>query len=308
MKGAYRDPVDHARTTHQHAGESLIDTLWLPAAERGQEGVENTPDGQNSVIVKVPHFPQKTKIRPEDLQNQFVFGSRRQQLRSVEEATAKALMRLKRNDDITLEFMRTRALKGVITDGKGVTLLNLYTAFGITQKSVDFVLGTDSTKVIDKCEEVVGHIQDNLNGEVMNGVHALVDQTFFTKFVQHPKVKEFYTGWQQAMTLAQRPVTGFPFYGIVWEPYRGTAPLADGSAAKFIAANDGSAFPTGTMDTFKTWLAPAHHIDYVNTPGVRDFVSPKVLDHGQGIELAGQLNAIPTSARPALMVRCYSSN
>lgn len=30
MKGAYRDPVDHARTTHQHAGESLIDTLWLP--------------------------------------------------------------------------------------------------------------------------------------------------------------------------------------------------------------------------------------------------------------------------------------
>lgn len=30
MKGAYRDPVDHVRTTHQHAGESFIDTLWLP--------------------------------------------------------------------------------------------------------------------------------------------------------------------------------------------------------------------------------------------------------------------------------------
>lgn len=30
MKGAHHDPVDHARTTQQHAGESFIDTLWLP--------------------------------------------------------------------------------------------------------------------------------------------------------------------------------------------------------------------------------------------------------------------------------------
>lgn len=30
MKGAYRDPVDHARTTQPHAGESFVDTLWLP--------------------------------------------------------------------------------------------------------------------------------------------------------------------------------------------------------------------------------------------------------------------------------------
>lgn len=30
MKGAYRDPVDHCRTTQPHAGESFIDTLWLP--------------------------------------------------------------------------------------------------------------------------------------------------------------------------------------------------------------------------------------------------------------------------------------
>lgn len=30
MKGAYHDPVDHARTTQPHAGESFIDTLWWP--------------------------------------------------------------------------------------------------------------------------------------------------------------------------------------------------------------------------------------------------------------------------------------
>jgi hypothetical protein len=30
MKGAHLDPVDHARTTQPHAGESFIDTLWLP--------------------------------------------------------------------------------------------------------------------------------------------------------------------------------------------------------------------------------------------------------------------------------------
>jgi undecaprenyl pyrophosphate phosphatase UppP len=30
MKGAHRDPIDHSRTTQPHAGESFIDTLWLP--------------------------------------------------------------------------------------------------------------------------------------------------------------------------------------------------------------------------------------------------------------------------------------
>ena len=30
MKGAHQDPVDHSRTTQPHAGESFIDTLWLP--------------------------------------------------------------------------------------------------------------------------------------------------------------------------------------------------------------------------------------------------------------------------------------
>lgn len=30
MRGAYRDPVEHSRTTQPHAGESFIDTLWLP--------------------------------------------------------------------------------------------------------------------------------------------------------------------------------------------------------------------------------------------------------------------------------------
>ncbi len=30
MKGAYHDPVDHVRTTQPHAGESFIDTLWMP--------------------------------------------------------------------------------------------------------------------------------------------------------------------------------------------------------------------------------------------------------------------------------------
>lgn len=30
MKGAFHDPVDHSRTTQPHAGESFIDTLWLP--------------------------------------------------------------------------------------------------------------------------------------------------------------------------------------------------------------------------------------------------------------------------------------
>ena len=47
---------------------------------------------------------------------------------------------------------------------------------------------------------------------------------------------------------------GFPFGGITFEEYRGQATDPDGTVRRFIAANEGHAFPLGTVETFAAYL------------------------------------------------------
>jgi hypothetical protein len=56
-------------------------------------------------------------------------------------------------------------LKGVILDADGSELVNLYSEFEITPKTVNFALATATTNVKARCLEVMRHIEDNLRGE-----------------------------------------------------------------------------------------------------------------------------------------------
>ena len=62
MKGAHHDPVDHSRTTQPHAGESFIDTLWLPGLGLIMLG-----------IVTLAGFLAATAYHREDLQLPLAF-------------------------------------------------------------------------------------------------------------------------------------------------------------------------------------------------------------------------------------------
>ncbi len=49
-----------------------------------------------------------------------------------------------------------------------------------------------------KCTEVLGHIEDNLSGEYMERVYALVSPEFFDALTSHAKVKEAYERWRRS--------------------------------------------------------------------------------------------------------------
>lgn len=275
----------------------------LAAEERGAPGsVGDTPD-ERGLILKVPHFPHFETIKAEDLQDRFVFGSGRQQRRSVETATSERLVALRRKHAITLEFLRMGALKGRIFDGRNRELYNLFSVFGITEKVVYFDLANVASKIGEKCEEVIAHVEENLLGDVMNGVHALVSQEFFDAFVSHPNVEKFYVNHAAAVALSGQRVTSFPFRGVTFEVYRAQAPDMTGTGRRFIAAGEGHAFPLGTQQTFQTSVAPPDHVDMVNMEAPEIFVSPEILRHGTGVELKSQSNVLPLCKRPEVLVR-----
>lgn len=289
----------------------------LPVKTPGATPTEAARARGDTLYVEVPHVPYQDTLKPEDIQGFLQLSGRTLRPTSAEEEMAKRLAAMRRTHDITLEYMRMEALKGILKDGDGTTVYNWYTTFGITKKTVDFVLGTSTTDIIAKCEEVYDHIVTNLKGETMSGVEVIVSSSFFNKFVQHAKVEKYWLQTQNALQLVSMPrdrrggnwgrTFNFPLGNLVFTEYKGVAPLKAGSAP-FVAVDYGHAYPAGTGNAFQTYLGPAHHWDYVNDPGMELYVSTKVLDHGRGVEIVTQANPLPICKRPELLVEVRTSD
>lgn len=253
----------------------------------------------------IPHIPYNDRIVPSDIQGQREPGGLNP--KTLENVMMNRLTSMRNSHAITEEFMSMGALKGVIIDGNGNVLVNLFTAFGKTQKVVDFKLGTEATDVNSKCKEVVRHIEDHLMGDVSDGVHCLCDETYFDKFVSHPNVEKYFAGHVAALQLAGvnvDPRKGFNFGGITFEEYRGKAPKADGSGTvPFIGEGDAHFFPTGTLNTFETFDAPADFMETVNTPGVPVYAKQVASDDGKEVKILTESNPLPICKRPAVLVK-----
>ncbi|KAG8290561.1 hypothetical protein J6590_079699 [Homalodisca vitripennis] len=186
----------------------------------------------------IPHIPHDDVVLPEEVQGIRAFGSE-SELKALADVITDHLQLMRNKHAITLEHLRMGALKGIILDADGSELLNLYNEFEITPKVVNFALGTATTDVKRKCMEVLRHIEDNLSGEYMTGIHALVSPEFFDALTSHTKVKEAYERWQEGAALRNDMRSGFTFCGITFEEYRGQATDPEGTVRRFIEKDTG---------------------------------------------------------------------
>ena len=298
----------------------------LPAKDVGTGPTPQIPRSGQTLFIEVPHFPMVDLILPGDIQDILVQVARSKRPTTVEEETNKRLAQIKWTHDITREWLMCTALQGNILDGNSQSIVNLYTFFGISATTVDFTLGTSTTDMIGKCATIWQNITQNLHGEVMSGIEVIVDPTFFERFVTHANVAQYYLNAEQARILAQlerrrsNPMAGqmwgreFYFQNILFREYYGTAPVKTSPSAAsltttpFWPANTGTAFPVGTRDMFRCYDAPAWDVRFANTTGQEVYVSPRILDHGEGIEMKSESNALPICRRPAALVQLISSN
>jgi len=228
----------------------------LPTMPVGAPGTVGERGKRKLRSFSVPHIPHDDVVLPEEVQGIRAFGSENE-TEALANVLTDHLQSMRNKHSITLEHLRMGALKGVILDADGSTLYDLYSEFEITAKSVNFVLGTATTNVKSKCLEVLRHTEDNLRGEFMTSVHALVSPEFFDQLTSHDKVVKAYERWMEGAALRDDMRSGFTYGGITFEEYRGQATDPDGNVRRFIAANEGHAFPMGTVETFATYFAPA---------------------------------------------------
>lgn len=285
----------------------------LPAAERGGPASTAERKRGDGIFFEVPHFPHDDLIGPRDLQNMLSQVGNTLIPRTLEEEMAKRLFQIRNKHAITREWLRMSALKGTITDGFGLTVYDLFDAFGFTKAVIYFDLSDAAADISGTCARLFEQIATNLRGETMSHVRVVVSPTFFNKLVDHPKVNKYWLNWTNAAQLAHIPRgsaggqfgRSFTFQNIEFVEYYGVAPVKENGvlvSKPFVAADKGHAYPVGTMSTFLTHDAPPEDIRFVNEPGQEIFISPKILDHGAGVELHTQSNPLPICKRPEVLV------
>jgi hypothetical protein len=254
----------------------------------------------------IPHIPHEDVVLPEEVQGIRAFGSETE-LMSVSDVLTDHLQAMRNKHAITLEHLRMGALKGKILDADGSVLFDLFSEFGITEKSINFSLSTATTDVKAKCLELVRHVEDNLKGEYMTEIRALVSSEFFDALTSHAKVKEAFDRWQDGAAFRNDMRSGFTFAGVTFEEYRGQATDPDGNVRRFIAANQGHAFPMGTLETFVTYFAPADFNETVNTLGKPLYAKQEPRRFDRGTDLHTQSNPLPMCLRPSVLVKLVAA-
>jgi hypothetical protein len=153
-------------------------------------------------------------------------------------------------------------------------------------------------------------IEDNLLGESMSHVHALVSREFFDKLIAHPKTEEAYKFYAAtgAQPLRQDVRRNVPFAGIVFEEYAGTVKLSTKATERLVLANEGVAFPLGTMDTFTTYGGPANLLEAANTMGLPLYARQHLDEKGRWIDLMTEASILPVNKRPRIAIRIHTSN
>lgn len=295
---------------HSVTVESTNGTLALITDQvRGARNTMNSDDTRALRSFAVPHFPLDDAVKPQDIQGKRAYGSA-DAVETEAAVIARKLARIRMNHAVTMEAARAYALTvGAVYAPNGTVVGNYYTDFGVTRKEVDFVLGTGTTEILAKSEEVIAHIQDNiLTGEVVNQVVVLCSPTFFAKLISHATVKEaykYYTSTQEP--LRNRLGTGlyrqFVHGNVTYIEYRGSY-----NGAALIPAGDAYAMPTGTVDMFISYFSPANKFSHVNTLGEEAYAFTYRSPQDEEITIQTEHNALHLVRRPQAVVRLFSSN
>jgi len=280
----------------------------LPSLPVGSPGTVGVHPKRTVRSFTVPHIPHDDVILPSDFQGVRAFGSETE-MQTLDRLVNDRLQLMKDKHAITLEWLRMGALKGIIYDGDGATVLyNLYTEFGISPKTVDFVLGTGSTNVKSKVLEVKRHIEDNAKGAMFSGVGCECSPEFWDAFTDHEDVKEAFLNHSEAsQRYGEDNRAGFRFMGVVFSEYRGNADDASGANHKFITAKHAHFYPIGAPGVFQTIYAPGNFLETANTLGLALYAKMVERPKGDGMDLFTESNPLPICNRPGMLVDGYTA-
>lgn len=293
-------------------------TLLPQSSRSSRESTYGKDREVDTFALPLAYFKHSDLITPEDVQ-----GWRRAGEANAEETLAN--VRLEKLTDMRLaadqtdEYMQLQAMKGVFKTPDGKVMADMFTEFGITQKQVDFELGTATTDIDKKINEVKRHIAKNVKtGGAIQGVDFYVDPEFFDKLINHPKFREVYNMYVNSGVQRLRDdLSDYMSWGISdvvehrgvrFISYDAEFNLPDGTTELAFDPSTGTAVAKGVRDLFRGYYGPANKLTGANRTGNQmyayEFADPK----DEHIELQIEMAPLYFCTKPNSIVDIRSSN
>lgn len=259
------------------------------------------------------HHPIMDSIYPQDVAGVTRPGGNGQEL----DTTAAALMRkmelIRKSFDVTREISRFKTLStGQAWAPNGTIVADFYSDFGLTKAEVDFVLGTSTTDVVAKCEEIIAGFQASATeGQVINRVIGYASPAFMRKLINNARVQNAYTYYTatEGQQIQRNRAGGaglyrrFYYAGIefieVSTVLAGEALVPAGDCI-FVAQDDSG--------SFVTFHSPANRFGYVNTVAADVYMWTFEDPRGTEITIEAEMNVLSVLRKPNFVARGYSSN
>ncbi len=282
----------------------------IPTSPRGTMNKVYTRLGRKERVFKVPHIPYYSTIHADDVLGVRAFGSD-SELESVMELVADNLQGMKNDHEVTREWMRLGAVKGVILDSDAdfTELYDLFDVFDVTKKTSTF---NYDGSLIGFSEDVIRQISGNLGGTAFGQIYGIVGDNFFSALARHPEARDAAAVARNAEYF-RRPNMGNDFYsfainsiefgGIVYYNYRGS--IGD---AEFVATDKAHFFPSGVPGLFEEFIAPADFMETAGTLGKPYYARQERMPFNKGVELHTQSNILPICTRPGALVEGTLTN
>jgi len=269
----------------------------IPAGVRGQPAVGRDKGKRKGFDFRAVHLPQTGGIDADEVQGVRAFGSETE-TQAVQAVVNRELARMRGDLDVTLEWQRMGAIKGQVLDADGTTvLLDLYSAFGVSQQTYDMVLDNTATKVRNKLVDAKRQGEAYLGGISFSGWHILASPEFHDAYVAHPDVEKAYDRWQESQFLRSDTRRGFSFADVTIEEYNASV-----GSNRFIAAGKAYMIPLGVRDMFITKFAPADYVETVNTNGIPFYAKQELRKFGKGVDMEAQSNPLMLNTRPRAVI------
>jgi hypothetical protein len=284
-------------------------TLTLvPVAPRGGVPDPVSRERRKARSFTVPHIPTMSQVMADEVQNVRAFGQANRaagEMLAVEQVRDRKLAKARMRLEATVEYHRMGAIKGQILDADGSSvLLDLFTAFEVSQSTFGMDLDVSTTDVLKKIREAQRLSLTVLKSQVVTGWHAICSDDFFDAFVGHDELKKLYLNHQAAEVLRGgiAPYSTFPFGNVTWENYRGQVGGVD-----FVEQGKAYLIPLGVPDLFLHYVSPADYMETVNTLGLPFYAKSELMRMNKGIEIEAQTNPLLICSKPAAVVELDAS-
>lgn len=276
----------------------------LNTAARGTVKDVRAADKRKMYPIEVPHVPYFQTVLAADIQGIRAFGSETE-TQAVAAYINDQLEGMRADHEVTQEYHRAGALKGIVLDADGTELLDLFDIFDLTQTEINFI-GTDSN-LSALCTSVIRTIAQKLGSSSFGQIIALCGDEYFDAFTTHTSVYAAYDRWRNGEYKRMSHLgpewyaaaaNGFEYNNILFLNYRGSIGATD-----FVPSDEAYFFPTGVKDMFKEILAPADFMETINTRGKRFYAKQRRIEFDKGVELHTQSNTLAICTRPDAVIK-----